>query len=157
MPSETGTRLYTLFAQTVIAAGYYVLTLLPGALRHGNCTCKLGQKLRVQCLTLQRNSPPFLQRKGLSSAILGDRSKDGSITVTGLLGAVSLQVLSMLRAPVFSALQVGSKQQWNSPNLQANQERRLYCYLTNGMLKHMHTHLKAPLSRKAGEKGTEID
>lgn len=106
------THLYTLFAQTVIAAGYYVLTLLPGALRHGNCTCKLGQKLCVQlCLMFQRNSPWSLQGKGPSSAILGDCSKDGSITVTGLLEAVNLQVLSMLRAPVFSALQVGSKGQ----------------------------------------------
>lgn len=151
-------HLYTLFAQTVIAAGYYVLTLLPGALRHGNCTCKLGQKLCVQlCLMFQRNSPRSLQGKGLSSAILGDCSKDGSITVTGLLEAVNLQVLSMLRAPVFSALQVGSKGQWNGPNLQARQERRCYFHLTDGMLKLVHTHLKAPLSRKAGEKGTEID
>lgn len=73
MPSETGTNLYTLFAQAVIAAAYYVLTLLPGALRHGNCTSKLGQKLCVQlCLMFQRNSSQFLQGEGPSSAILGD-------------------------------------------------------------------------------------
>lgn len=97
------------------------------------------------------------QGKDLSSAILGDWSRDGLITVTGLLEAVNLQVLSMLRAPVLSALQAGSKGQWNSPNLQARQERRWYCHLTDGMLKHVHAHLKAPLSRKAAEEGTEID
>lgn len=153
------THLYTLFAQEVIAAGYYVLTLLLGALRHGNDPCKLGRKLHVQlCLMFQRNSPWSLQGKHLSSVILGDWNKNDSIIVTGLLEAVNLQVLYMLRAPLFSALQPGSEGQWNSPNLQAKRERRwYYCHLTDRMLKHMHTHLKASLSRKTGEKGTEID
>lgn len=67
------THLYTVFAQTVIAAGSDVLTLMPDALRHDNCTYKVGQQLSVQlCLMFQGNSPRSLQGKGLSSAILGD-------------------------------------------------------------------------------------
>lgn len=51
-------------------------------------------------------------------------TEDVSGTVTGLLEAENLQVLSILRAPVFSVLQAGSEGQLNRPNLQAKQERR---------------------------------
>lgn len=46
-------------------------------------------------------------------------TEDVSGTVTGLLEAENLQVLSILRASVFSALQVGSEGWLNSPNIQA--------------------------------------
>lgn len=146
---------YALLAQRAVAAGYSVLTLLPGACRHGNCMRKLSQKLCVQlCLMFQRSTPWSLQGKGLSSALLGDWNTDSSVTGTGP-EAVNLQA-SMLRAPVFSALQTGNQRQWNSPNLQAKRERRWDCHLADGMLKHVHSHLKAPLSRKADEKGQRL-
>lgn len=149
------THLYAVFAQTVIAAGSDVLTLLLAALRHDNCTCKLGQQLSVQlCLMFQGNSPQSFQGKGLSSAILGDwrcfnhsGRTTGSWEPTGFVHAES---------PSFLMLPAGSEGRLNGPNLQAKQERRWYCNLADWMLKHVPTHLKAPLSRKAAEKGPRL-
>lgn len=149
------THLYAVFARTVIAAGSDVLTLMPDALRHDNCTCKLGQQLSVQlCLMFQGNSPWSLQERVWVVPFWG--TEDDSGTVTGLVEAENLQVLSILRAPVFSVLQVGSEGRLNSPNIQAKQERRWYCHLRGWMLKHVPTHLKVPLSRKAAEKGPRL-
>lgn len=56
MPSEMSPHLYGLFAQAVTAAGCDVLTVLPGALRRGNCTHSPGQKLRGQLCSAFRET-----------------------------------------------------------------------------------------------------
>lgn len=157
--SETSSHLYTLFytllfVQAVIAAGCYVLTVLPGAPRQSNCSYKLGQNCVGNNVQRSRETALAPLRERVWVLQFWGR-KDGSVPAIALLGAACLQVLAIFRTLLFLELQIGSEGQQNRFPDKARKEMITSSFY-RWLLKYMHTHLKAPLPRKAVEKGTVV-
>lgn len=157
--SETSSHLYTLFytllfVQAVIAAGCYVLTVLPGAPRQSNCSYKLGQNCVGNNVQRSRETALAPLRERVWVLQFWGR-KDGSVPAIALLGAACLQVLAIFRTLLFLELQIGSEGQQNRFPDKARKEMITSSFY-RWLLKYVHTHLKAPLPRKAVEKGTVV-
>lgn len=147
MFSETSSHLYTLFVQAVIAAGCYVLTVLPGAPKRSYCSYKLGQNCVGNNVQRSRETALAPLRERVWVLQFWGR-KDGSVPAIALLGAACLQVLAVFRTLLFLELQIGSEGQWNRFPDKARKEMITSSFY-RWLLKYVHTHLKASLPGKA--------